>query len=110
MASTGLAPQQTESDARIGEIRSRIARLATECGCNMGGIFFAVAVPLVVTYFLIAGGLSLGSGLLAIGFIFVASVVGKLIGLSLARIRMLLLRRILAVRVAAMEVSRVHLH
>lgn len=105
-----LAAQLPESDPRIGESRSRIASLANECGCTMGGTFFAAAVAVSVTYFLIAGAPDLGSGLLAIGFVFVASVVGKLVGLSVARIRLLWLRRVLTARLASVEVSRVHLH
>jgi len=105
-----IAAQLPESDPRIVEIRSRMASLANECGCTMGGTFFAAAVALAVTYFLIAGRPDLGSGLLAIGFVFVASVVGKLVGLSVARIRLLWLRRVLTARLASVEVSHVHLH
>lgn len=76
----------------------------------MGGVFFAGAAMLTVAYFLATGPPSVGSGLLAIGFVFAASMLGKLVGLSVARIRLLALRRALTTRLSSLEVERVHLY
>ena len=103
-------PPANEGDSRIGEIRFRIARLANECGCAMGGTFLAIAVTTSIAYFLVAGEPGLRSGLLAIGFVFVASMVGKFVGLGVARIRLLWLHRVLTARLASVEMSHVHLH
>jgi hypothetical protein len=104
------AAQRPERDPGIAELRSRVASLASDCGCSMGGIFLAAALTGAAIYFLIAGGLGLSSGLLALAFVFAASVIGKLVGLAVARIRMLRLRRMLAARLASLEGSHVHLH
>lgn len=99
-----------ESHSRKEEIRTRIAKLANECGCNLGGVFFAAAMAAAVIYFLIAEGVGLGSVLVAAGLVFVTSIVGKFVGLYLARIRLLLLRRVLRARLASVGANRVHLH
>jgi hypothetical protein len=101
---------RSESGPEIDELRARLASLASECGCTMGGVFLAIAVALAVVYFLVRGGFGVQSGLAALGLVFLASVIGKLIGLGAARIRMARLRRILAARLSAMEAHHVHVH
>lgn len=105
-----LAAQLSDTDTRRAELRSRIATLGRECGCTMGGVFFAVAAMLTIAYFLATGLPSVGSGLLAIGFVFAASLLGKLVGLGVARIRLLALRHALTSRLSSLEVEHVHLH
>jgi hypothetical protein len=104
------ASSERHAEPRIEELRARLASLASECGCTMGGIFLAIALVAAVLYFLIRGGLGLQSGLAAAGLIFLASVAGKLVGLGAARIRMVRLRRMLTARLTAAEESHVHVH
>jgi hypothetical protein len=84
-----MAARLPDSDPRTAELRSRIVHLENDCGCTMGGVFFAAAVAVAVTYFLIEGRPGIISGLLSIPFVLVASAVGKLFGLGIARIRLL---------------------
>jgi hypothetical protein len=69
-----------------------------------------VASALALAWFIVAGGFGPGSALVAIGFVFAVSAVGKLIGLGVARIQLLWLRRALTARLASVEVSRVDMH
>lgn len=103
-------PAEGSATPRIEELRARLASLAGECGCTMGGIFLAVALVAAALYFLVRGGLGFQSGLAALGLIFLASVTGKLVGIGAARLRMVRLRRMLAARLTAIEDSHVHLH
>lgn len=105
-----LAAQLPDGDPRKAEFRSRTATLAQECGCTMGGVFFVGASVLAVASFIAAGQLSIGSGLLSIGFVFAAALLGKLVGLGLARIRLLALRHALTTRLSSSEVDHVQLH
>lgn len=98
-----LAVRLSEGDPQKTELRSRIAALDNECGCTMAGIFLAVAVGLAAVYFVMAGGPSFSSGLLAGGFIFGAAIVGKATGLGVAQLRLLLLRRLLTTRLARVD-------
>jgi hypothetical protein len=98
-----LAIRLPEGDPRKADFRRLIAALADECGCTMGGIFLVAATILAIAYFIIAGGLTIGSALLAIAVVFVASLVGKAIGLGLARIRLLRLRRVLSARLVSVR-------
>ena len=105
-----LAALLPDADPRKAAFRSRIATLSQECGCTMGGVFFAGASVLAVAFFIATGQVSIGSGLLAIGFVFGASLFGKLVGLSAARIKLLALRSALTTRLSSLEVDHVHLH
>lgn len=93
-----VAAQLPDGDPRTPELRSRIARLANDCGCMMGGVFFAAAVAVAVTYFLVEGRPGISSGLLSICFVTAASAVGKLLGLSIARVKLLWLLSVLGTR------------
>ena len=104
------APDERSAEPRVDELRARLATLAGECGCTMGGIFLAIALVVAVLYFLAKGGLGLQSGLAALGLVFLASIIGKLVGIGAARLRMARLRRILAARLTAVEASHVHVH
>ena len=97
-------------EPRVEQLRARLATLAAECGCTMGGVFLALALVAAILYFLVRGSLGLQSGLAALGLIILASIVGKLVGIGAARIRMVKLRRMLAARLTTIEESHVHLH
>jgi hypothetical protein len=105
-----LAAQLPDADSRRAELRSRIVTLGQECGCAMGGVFLAGAAVLTIAYFLATGLPSVGSGVLAIGSVFVASLLGKLVGLGVARVKLLAIRHALTSRLSSFEVEHVHLH
>lgn len=74
--------------------RAKVYR--NECGCSMGGAFMVISLGLLITRFLLDG---IGKGNVLIGlfwgtlFVFSASLIGKLIGIGVARIRLALLYR-----------------
>lgn len=76
-------------------------RYANECGCAHGAAFLTIALALVVAsfFFRIAflGG-PLKHLMLGLLFAFFASIIGKLLGIGYARLRLALLYRHLAVR------------
>jgi hypothetical protein len=68
--------------------------LAGECGCAMAGAFLTAALIMVVVYALAFDGLSpnfIADALLGAGFVFSAGVIGKLVGMGIARARLALL-------------------
>lgn len=89
---------RTFDEARL---RSRIASLASECGCAMGGIFLVASAAGAAAYVLATGRPGLGSGLAALGVVGASSAAGKLTGIAIARLRLLRLRRLLEARLAA---------
>ena len=107
-----VAPARAEanSEPTVEELRARLASLAAECGCTMGGVFLGIALVAAILYFLVTGAPGLQSGLAALGLIFLASVTGKLVGIGAARIRMARLRRMLTARLSTTESRHVHLH
>ena len=113
-----LARRLPDDDPRRGELRARIAALANDCGCTMGGIFLVAATVPAVGYLVLGGRLGIGQIAAAIGFVLLASFVGKGIGLGIARVRLLWLRRALTARLraswapsaAAVEVGGVDVH
>lgn len=105
-----LTARLPNGDPRKAELRSRIAILSGECGCRMAGAFLVGATALTVAYFVAVRRPSPGSALLAVGFVLAMSLLGKLVGLSVARIRLLALRRSVLRRLSSREVRHVHLH
>jgi VIT1/CCC1 family predicted Fe2+/Mn2+ transporter len=73
-----------------------------ECGCMMGGAFFIGALTLLICDFLffhqIVGGNWLAAVLRIAAFVLGASMLGKAIGISIARIRLALTYRELRLR------------
>jgi len=105
-----LAAGLPDSDPHRAALRTRAATLGQECGCAMSGTFLVTAAALVAGYFASMGSLNLVSGLSAVGFVFVASLAGKLAGLAVARLRLLTLRRKILRRLSGNEVRHVHVH
>ena len=108
-----LAQRLPHDDPRRGELRARIAALANDCGCTSGGIFLVAATVVVIGWFVAGNAVGAGEIGLAIGFVLVASFIGKGIGLAIARIRLLWLGHVLALQLrgaSAPEASDVQLH
>jgi hypothetical protein len=108
----GLAARLPDDDPRKGADRARIAALADECGCRMGGMFFFAAAAVGVAYLVAIGPFSPWTAALAAGVALAASLLGKLIGLGVARLRLLWLERLLTARLSdgSSEVTRVDVH
>ena len=97
-----LASQLPDTDPDKASVRARIARLGSECGCAAGGAFLIAASLLVVLYAVLFDRLSVRTVVLGAGFVFVSSVLGKLAGILTAVVRLAVLRRRVADRVARM--------
>jgi hypothetical protein len=77
-----------------------------ECGCTMGGMFLIVAVVVfaldTLLVGIIGGGSSLRTALYGSAFVLGSSLVGKAVGMGVARLRLLLLYRKLRIQYAVL--------
>ena len=77
-------------------------RLRNECGCAMSGAFLVGAIGLLIVHYLFFRDIirvSLpGEVLAAVAFVFGAGLIGKAVGIGIARARLVLLYRHLRVR------------
>lgn len=83
------------------ERRIRLARArayAAECGCSLAGVFLLLSAALVALYGIISGSLSRADALVGTLVVFGASIVGKLLGIGVARLRLALLARYIIAR------------
>lgn len=96
-----------EREAELRPLIDRAARYGRDCGCPMGAAFLIVSLALAVAYVASAPAAGFGSMLarvvVAVLFVFVASVVGKLLGIAVARFRLARLTRELTQRFAQNE-------
>lgn len=77
-------------------LRNRMKAYRKDCGCTMGTVFFLSAILLVIIYLYFNGvdeGHSFRNTLLGIVFCLCSAVIGKLVGIGIARIRLALLSR-----------------
>ena len=76
---------------------ARAKSYRNECGCAMGGAFIAVTLTALILYGLVYRGFSWDHWLIdlvsATACLFGASILGKMLGIGLARIRLILLGR-----------------
>jgi hypothetical protein len=98
-----LAVRLPDDDPQKGELRKLVASRAGECGCSMGGAFLLGASVIAGVYFAVGGGLNPSSALKALGGVFCVSLIGKAVGIGIARVRLLSLRRTLATKLALLE-------
>lgn len=80
----------------------RAKSYSNECGCSMSAAFLAVSFGLLILYGFVSDGFG-GANLLTVvlassAFVFTASVIGKLTGIGIARLRLALLYRRLSVK------------
>jgi hypothetical protein len=88
---------------RVEQIRADIQRHRSACGCELGSVFAAIAIVGLVAFH--ASGKADWTGWSALGrgavWVVVVSVVGKLLGLAYARLRVIQLRSELAQHLGA---------
>lgn len=105
-----LAVGLPDSDPRKADFRSRIAALSNECGCTMGGVFLVVAAAVVIAFFIATSWLSVATGLLGCGFVLAMSLLGKVVGLFVVRVRLVAMRRTVERRLCEGGVRYVDVH
>lgn len=81
---------------------NRVKKYSSECGCSLGATFLMASIGVFIIYLFLSNGFGvanlLNQLLLGIFFIFTSSIVGKLIGIGMARIRLALLYKYLIAR------------
>jgi hypothetical protein len=99
------------ADAHAGDVRHVAARLADDCGCAMGGIFLWAALLLGGPAYVVTHDARPLSFLVAVAGVVVAAALGKLVGVGIATLRLLLLvRRLGSVAAPRRGFRHVHLH
>ena len=100
----GLVAAFPEREAELRPLLDRAARYRRDCGCPVGAAFLVASLAVAVAFVARAPAGGIGALLtqvvVALLFVFVAGVVGKLLGIAVARIRLALLCRSLAKRFA----------
>jgi hypothetical protein len=74
-------------------LQARAVEYSQECGCTMGAAFLAGALLLALIYLTAVGGFGFRTGVASATFVLVAALSGKLTGLLLATLKLMLLRR-----------------
>jgi hypothetical protein len=97
-------------DPERATLQARAVAYSAECGCKLGATFLAGALVLAVVYLALAGPGLLTCGV-ALAFVFIATIVGKLIGLLVASVKLSFLRWSLSRRLRSERYSaHVHVH
>jgi hypothetical protein len=97
-------------DPQRATLEARAAAYSTDCGCKFGATFMAGALVSAAVYRAFAG-LGLETCGIALAFVFVATIAGKLIGLFVASVKLAVLRRSLSRRLRSERYSAyVHVH
>jgi hypothetical protein len=95
----GSFPNDTEE---ILSYLDKVKKYSGECGCSLGAKFLVVSLGIFVIYFFAFNDFELANILktilFGILFIFTSSIVGKLVGIWIARIRLALLYKFLIVK------------
>jgi hypothetical protein len=105
-----LLAQLPGDDPERHDLQAQAAKYGRACGCSLGAAFLAVSALLVVIYFAAGGELDLRNGLVSVVFVFIASLVGKVVGLLFATLRLRLLGRSIARRVNRRQRGLGHVH
>jgi hypothetical protein len=88
--------RQVDDEARSLLVQ-RAHRYRTECGCAMGAVFMTGAMVAFAVHVVMEGRFTLGhlvvQFLTGVLFVFACSVVGKLAGIGIGRLRYVTLRR-----------------
>jgi hypothetical protein len=106
-----LAAQLALEPSERADVDVRVARYNRECGCALGGVFMVAAFVAVFAYIAVTGALTIGVFGASIAFVLVSSLLGKVLGLAVASVRLELLRRSLSRRARRLqEESHVYVH
>jgi hypothetical protein len=105
-----LLVQMHAGDAERIALQTRARAYSRECGCAMGAIFLAATLALTLTYFATIGDFRVETGIASVILVFLASMLGKMTGLVLARAKLAVLRWSLARRLQRMSSTHVYMH
>jgi hypothetical protein len=79
-----------------GYFLEKTKNLSNECGCLLAGIFLVVSTIILISYVFLMSNINLLKTI-SIGLfsVFFAAVIGKLLGIGIAKVRLLLLYKLL---------------
>jgi hypothetical protein len=107
----GLIARLPADDPEKDALQARAAKYGRACGCSAGAAFLVASVLLSAAYFAAGGELGVRSGFACVVLVFVATLAGKLVGISLATLRLGLLRRSVDRRLRRQgRLGHVHVH
>lgn len=105
-----LATQLGLDPSERAEVHARMDRYNRDCGCALGGVFTVAALLTVVVYIAVTAAFAIGVIGAGIAFVFASSLLGKVLGLAVAAVRLGLLRRSLSRRARLRGESHVYVH
>jgi hypothetical protein len=94
-----LVGQLALESSERSDVQARTARYNRECGCSLGGLFMVAALLAAVAFIVVTADFSIGVAGAGIAFVIVTSLLGKVLGLVVASVRLGMLRRSLLRRV-----------
>jgi hypothetical protein len=99
-----LLRQVERDDPQRADYQRRAIAYQSDCGCSMGAAFMVGSILGVAIAFTVDYRISVFRGVLAVVTVLLATAVGKAVGLALARLRLVLLRRRITAHVRLTEV------
>lgn len=108
----GLLARLPSDDPERPALEARASGYARACGCSTGALFLVASTIVAAVYFAAGGELAFQTVLASIGFVVAASLLGKLVGLAAATLRLRLLGRSIDRRLRRQEgpLGHVHVH
>ena len=100
----------SRDDPERFELVARARKHSRDCGCAMGGAFLGVAVLLTLVYVAATLEVSVRGVFAGALFVVVAALLGKLIGLLLAWVKLVVLYRSLSRRSQRAATGHVYVH
>lgn len=88
-----MAPLLNEKDILI--YQRKIDKYRKDCGCALGGVFLVTATLLYTVYVITSRSYNLHAVLVGFGVVFASAVSGKLIGIGIARIKLIFLCKLI---------------
>jgi hypothetical protein len=91
-----LLKELPDEELDKGYFFEKAKNLSNECGCFLAGVFLFISIVMFISYVFLMNNINLlkacSIGLL---FIFFSAVTGKLLGIGIAKVRLLLLYKLL---------------
>lgn len=88
-----LLARLPSDDPEKPALQARASGYSRACGCSTGALFLVASTILAAVYFAAGGELAVRTVLAGIGFVLAASLLGKIVGLATATLRLRLLGR-----------------
>ena len=94
------------SEQELLTYQLRINKYRRECGCGIGGVFLVVGASLFTMYAVVTHFYWLRAFPIGLGMTFASAMLGKTIGIGIARTKLIFLQRFLRKRAAISNANR----